>query len=299
MSDAAEAVEPTAVAPTGDNAGAGSDPTPITPAPSDWRDSLPDPVKGWQEVETSKDEGAFWEQMSNMRSAIGQSLRIPSQEAGEEAWADFKARIADVPGVMFYDQNDPTQAMNALGRPQDPGGYNFTEVEGFDADPEVEGEFKALAHEIGMTAEMADKVHGWLANNIAEEQRQTQQQYQQDMNMLKGEWGAAFDQNTALARNAVIALDQKVSGFADYLEQSGAGNSTQFIKVMAELGKMFGEQGMMQYQESTAMSPHEARLQIEEIRNNPEHPYNDEMSSAHEAAKEKVRQLYKYATASR
>ena len=262
-----------------------------------WQESLPEPVRGWQEVETSKDADAFWDQMANMRSAIGNSLRIPSEDAGEEQWNDFNAKLEKVPGMMRFDENNLEPVYARLGKPGTPDAYRYSEVEGFEEDPEVLGAFNAMVHEANLNVDQADKIHGWLAENIAAEQMETAQAFEADMASLKGQWGAAFDHNVNVARGAVSKIDQLVPGFSDYLNESGAGNSKQFIMAMNALGQMFGESGAMEFQESTALSPAEARLQIEDIRNNPEHPYNDEMSPAHEAAKEKVRELYKFAAA--
>ncbi len=287
-----------AVAPAAEPAAPSNEPAvaavPSAPAASSWTESLPEGVQAWQEVQTSKDADSFWDQMSNMRSAIGTSVRIPSAEAGDEDMQAFKDKIAKVPGVTFFDESDPSSLYDRLGRPAEPGGYEWTAVEGFQDDPEIEGQFRKLAHESGLSREQADKVHQWLADNITTEQNDSKASFDHDMSVLKGEWGAAFDQNTNIARSTVKMLDGKVPGFADYLNESGAGNATAFIKVMHQLGSIFGEQGVQDFQNANEiMSPHEARLQIGEIRNNPTHPFNNELDPGHEAAKQKVMGLYK------
>lgn len=268
--------------------------TPIESAPADWRDSLPEGVKNWQEAQQSTDPDMFWQQMEHMRSSMGNSLRIPSEDAGQETWDEFKSKIANVPGVAFFDENDPSAIYDRMGRPQDANAYQFSEVEGFDADPESEGAFRKVAHEAGLNSEQADKIHQWLATSISADAAASKASFDADIDQLRGEWGAKFEHNTGIARQAVNVIEQNVSGFREYLEQSGAGNSGQFIRAMAFLGNLFGEQGAMQFSPTAAMSPHEARLQISDIRNNPSHPFNNELDPGHEAAKQKVMELYKY-----
>ena len=260
----------------------------------DWKESFG--IAGNPSFDKFESPEALAKSYSELESYRGSSLRIPTEEAGEEVWGEFKEKISKVPGVLLYDEDNPSEVYDRLGRPQSADQYEWTPVEGFQEDPETEGAFRQVIHEAGLTRQQADQIHNWLASNIMESEQASAMEVENGIAALKGEWGAAFDQNVAMAKSAVAMIDSRQPGFADFLNETGAGNDKRFIAAMKVLGEAFGEQGAVDYSESTVMAPADARLMIEDIRNNPEHPYNNELSPGHEAAKEKVRELYKLVT---
>jgi hypothetical protein len=60
---------------------------------TDWKTSLPEPVQGWDEVKNSDTPDKFWDQVTNMRSHLGQSIRIPGQDAGDDDWKAFNEKM--------------------------------------------------------------------------------------------------------------------------------------------------------------------------------------------------------------
>jgi len=70
---------------------------------------------------------------------------------------------------------------------------------------------------------------------------------------------------------------EEIRSFHSIAKQLGS-PSTEF--------KQQGDQGLI------VMTPDDASIKIDEIRNNKEHPYHDTHSSGHAAAKKKMRSLY-------
>lgn len=237
---------------------------------------------------------------AELESYRGKSIRIPSDEAGQEQLDEFTEKLTQVPGVMRMPGEDDEKGWNniyqQLGRPSAPEGYKFDEIPGFAGDAESEGQFRALAHEAGLSAKQANAIHNWLGSNIAQEQSAVGEQSEAEMGRLKGEWGQAFDHKLNMARNAAAQLEEKVPGIGEYFDNMAQnGYDANMIRLMDVFGEMMGESGAIQATPRTGMTPDEAKEMINDIRGNPEHPANNEFDPQHKAAREKMMELYQAA----
>jgi hypothetical protein len=237
---------------------------------------------------------------AELESYRGNSIRIPSEEAGEEQLKEFTEKLMKVPGVTRIPGEDDAEGWNniyqQLGRPSAPEEYKFDEVEGFSGDPESEGAFRKLAHEHGLTAKQANAVHQWLGSNIAKEETASAAASQESMGRLRGEWGQAFDHKLSVATNAAQALSEKIPGLGEYFDQmANKGYDASMVRLMSMVGEMLGESGAISVNPRTSMTPEEARAKINDIRNNAQHPANNEFDPGYEKAREEVIRLYKVA----
>lgn len=172
--------------------------TPEVVPTEDWRQSLPENVRGWQEAETSDSADKFWNQIVNMRSHLGQSIRIPSDEASKEDRDAFYQKLTDkVPGLIATpDPENPETydpVYNALGRPESPEGYQSPEYGDLPIGDEKIGELKAIAHKNGLSDK---QFKGFMEEMISSEAQIYNEQLaktQQSVDELKGEWGQTFD----------------------------------------------------------------------------------------------------------
>ena len=172
-------------------------------APS-WRDSLPEPVRGWEEATTAKDADSFWNQMGNLRSQVGRSLVIPTEEASSEQLESFYSRAIEKSNgrlTLMPRPDDPpelqTAYRTAIGVPESVDGYEFPVLDGVPPDLVPEERAKALreiAHTAGIPAKQFTEVAGKLLelDHAAIQAGQAQRVAAQDA--LKAEWGDAYDQ---------------------------------------------------------------------------------------------------------
>lgn len=135
------------------------------------------------------------------QSRLGNSVRIPSKEAGAEDRKAFRERLLAVGpeyGVMPIpgEGDDPGAFHAAMGRPEKPEGYEMPVYE----DPEYEidlSEAEALrpvAHQLGLSnVQFKGLVKAATDTNIARQTEQIRRQ-QADQAALKKEWGAAHHQ---------------------------------------------------------------------------------------------------------
>lgn len=280
----------------GDGAGAGGGTTP-------WFESLPEDVRGWDEVKNSETPDAFWQQMSSHRQHLGQSIRIPGPDAGKEDWDKFNAKLQDkVPTLMRTPDPEDTESLNSfynrMGRPEAPDKYTVPEFKDGEGKP-IEGidhtmteHFKAIAHANGLTQKQFEQIVSGVTNiNLANAQ-QAQEQLELERTAISIEWGAAEDRNYTILKNfakktdapevLIHALEQKTLDHATAAWMLKAANAS-FGSENRGVDDRTANEGVM--------TPAEAKTRHQEIMQNREHPYWNKMDPGHKAAVARVREL--------
>lgn len=154
-----------------------------------------------------------------------------------------------------------------LGRPESPDKYNLPVPEGDD------GSFaQAVApvlHELGLTSKQAQGLAEWWngmsGQRIEQEREAFIQKSEQDFAELRREWGAAADQNTDLAKRALVRFGQDAGIDADGLERLEQAIGTgPMLKLFHAIGASFAEGSFVSSDEpnSGAMTPQQAKNKI-------------------------------------
>ena len=139
---------------------------------------------------------------------VGNSLRIPSVEAGQEDISKFVNQILAHQNIPLMQRPDPEndEAMqsiyNSLGRPEEVSGYQAPEG----TDPESFGALAPIAHQLGLSRAQYEgivKANAERNNAIIE---QAEAQRQEGLNQLRGEWGLAFEEKHNRAGQVLKAL---------------------------------------------------------------------------------------------
>lgn len=248
---------------------------------SDWRDGLAPDVRNALDVDSIEDLAKGY---VNAQQMIGGSIRIPSKEAGAEDWDKFYDRFKDVQGLTRYNPDDLTSLYEAAGRPADAKGYGLEGV------PE---DFLKVAHEAGLNRQQVEAIVGHHQAVDHVHNQMNEEATQQGINALRQEWGLAFDRKVEEGRRAVAFLEQTSPGLAEALDSTGAGDNPAVIRLFQTLGANLKEgQGFAgSHEGSSGITPHEARQQIMEMQNNPQHPYHH----GDESAMERFLDLHRYA----
>lgn len=220
--------------------------TPAAGENVNWQDLLPENVRGWDEVKNSDSPEKFFGQMENLRSMMGKSIRIPTEDAGEEAMQAFMEKVTSVDGVMV--------------KPKDADGVKaFLDT----LDPETK-------------RQAFDFVQGDETIQAERQQAELEQHAQEitdGINKLKDEWGNAFERNLDGAKNVVKLIDERMGDgrLTAALDATGAAGNPDMIAFFAEVAKMLGETPAVDGQEvnTFAISPSEAKERIAEIESNP------------------------------
>lgn len=266
----------------GDNGGDAGD--------NDWRASLNDDYKEAPALKSYKDLNSLVKSHLELESLRGQSIRIPTAEAGDEDWNTFYGKLqAKVPNLTTMPNPDDEKATKAFwakaGVPEDATGYTLPEGVAPDT---VEG-----LNEVAQAAGLTTKQFQALAKEFATKQGNNLElqraEQKEGMDNLFYQWGMAKD--TKL--NAINLL-MKNSNAPDTLKEAvETGNvGAEFLQWADGLVKAIGSEGSNltadQSAGNGAVTPAEAQAQIDEIMNNKKGAYWNNRDPLHATTVKKV-----------
>jgi len=260
----------------------------IVEAPAEsWHSGLSDEYRGNESLSQIPDLNTLAKSYLDAQQYAGGSIRIPGEDASTDDWTAFNAKLTDkVPSLLNLpsDESAARDAMYArLGRPDTKDGY---QIEGADPD------FLEWAHENGLSTA---QVKAWQENTqgqSTQDQEASDAEMQAANDLLKKEWGHAYDAKLAAAKNAVMAYADAET--QQFLLDSGLANNPGMIRLMASIGATLSEEQSAGIESGSrfTLSPTEAMDRIGEVRRNTEHPYNIASHPQHNAEVEKMEKLY-------
>lgn len=242
-----------------------------------WHEQLPEDLRGDETLASIPDLETLARSHIDAQKHIGGSIRIPSEDAGEQDWADFNAKLTSKLPSLINLSDDPEAAKatlyERLGVPKDAEGYT---AEGLDQG------FREFALANGFTNDQVAALLTKVNEDNAAAAEMAEAAGTEATNGLKAEWGHAYDQKLAEANKAITAFGGE-EGMA-FATESGLIKNPAFLKMMANAGANLGEEaaGSIPNGGSLKLSPEEARNQISEIKNaarqayerGESHPYN-------------------------
>lgn len=180
--------------PTGEikvSAGEGSSistPPPASGSPADWTSGLNDELKGFVQHKQFKDVPTVVESYRQLEKLVGlpkdRLLKLP-EKSDDPQWNEIYAK---------------------LGRPENADGYKIA-VPKEGGDENFAKWAKETFHKSNLTAKQAETLAAKWNEYASSQQEQVanaqKQKVEAENNSLKQEWGAAYEQNTNIARRAV------------------------------------------------------------------------------------------------
>lgn len=246
---------------------------PDPPPPADWREALDESIRGSKALENVQDVADLAKQFVNAQGLIGNSIRIPSENASDADRAAFRQKLLDhVPGLAEVAADDPAAfraTMQQLGAPSEATGYSLPELP--DGLTPVPG-FNEWAHEANLTQSQFNTIAERFTAQQAAQQQQAEAEHQAGLETLQREWGYAYDEKMANAAN----LAQLTDAPAEMVEALASGRiSPSVLRWVANLADKFGEAdiGADRRHQRGEMTPAEAQAQLDEIMGNKDHPY--------------------------
>lgn len=202
----------------------------------DWRDALPESVRGWDEFKSADTAEAGFERIEHMRTKFGTGLFAPGDEASADDWGKFYGKLSDKTNgkVMPRPDKDDVEGMNALyttlGRPEDAAGYEF--AEGTDAATAAAIGKLALSNNLSVAQmkAMDEGMGAILAQTVADQAAEMQV----GINELKGTWGAAWDERSKIAEKVRAT-------FLGFIPTEGMNAST--MEALYAVGAAMGGEG--------------------------------------------------------
>ena len=231
--------------------------TPATPPGAEpqgnWRDSLPDSLRDNPSLMETKTVNDLAQRFLDTKQMVGNSLRMPTADAGQEAVDAFTAKILANESLGLMNRPNPTdpEAMGAvydsLGRPADAEGYAV--VEGADMT-----NYKAmtdLAHKLGLSkAQFEGMAAGQIelqGGQIAELQATQDAEHK----ALQQEWGPAYEQKIGKA-TTMLELTGAPKGLIEAMASGDIGADV--MRWVDKLATSLGTEGAPMANDLTAVT---------------------------------------------
>lgn len=192
---------------------------------------------------------------------------------------------------------------DSLGRPKDPGSYQFGKDYKSPEDPaakEIEGKFRKFAHDNGLNQKQFAQLHGFLNSISSESQAKAvaayQAKHEKAVETLKGEWGEKFDERVAVANKVLKAFGgspEEVKAFT-----TRYANDPVVIRVLAEVGRRMDESALVGGDKPDfELGPADAKKKRMDIMTNKDNPLNEAFKNKrhprHQEAMEEIARLSK------
>lgn len=195
--------------------------------PGSWMTGLNEDLKGYATTKGFKDPQSVLESYRNYEKLQG----VPQD------------RLLKLPESM--EAPEMRAIWERLGAPKDSKGYSL-EVPKENGDPKLAETFSGIFHELGMPKNMGEKlVSKWNEYNAAQFKAMSDERsakFSQENNELKAKWGAAYEQNSELAKQGM-----KLAGFTpqevDALSATKGHKRT--MEILSDLGKYLREDGVV------------------------------------------------------
>ena len=252
---------------------------PVTPPTGDW-----DSIKASINEELRGDSA-----MDTINSLDG---LVKSYIHGQKAMGKDKISMPD----KHSTREDYIDVLRKLGSPEKLDDYKVNIKE--EVDKEFVDGFKAAAHKAGLLPWQAEEVVNYIVGDAKSKidagTAATDASQEDNIKLLKAEWGEAFEQNI---QKANIALDEFLPNADDRKMLSGMSNNTALIKLLAGVSGLMSEDKFIGHGNGQfgKMSPAEALEKARSIQGDKEHPYRNAGHLNHKNAKEEVQNLYKIA----
>jgi len=258
----------------------------VTPVVKDWREGLDPSIREHPSLKNFKNEGDLAQSWVSAQKLIGRDkIPVPGEKATKEDWDTVFER---------------------LGRPKDVNGYTLPEIklpEGYPpADERFMNDFKGKALELGMLPAQVNGLYEWFMGEQVSQFNQFGQQREtakgEAENALRKVWGKAFEQNFALAENAVNKYGTDT--FVAKLKASGLNNDPDMVKFIADMAQNFSEDKIAGGRgRGLTLSPEEAKAEINKIQaeamKDKHHPMNNKHHPEHQMFLDKWRALHEQA----
>ena len=257
---------------------------------AEWLENLPDDLKENETLKQTPDVETLAKRFLETKAAVGNGIRIPSEDASEEVWNEFNEKLRTrVPDLVNVKDKDGVFAK--LGRPESPDGYELGETQ-VELDETFESDLKKTAHELGLTNEQFQGIMSKNLDAVKQVQSKSEEAKKEAESALKERWGDAYGTKRS---NAVLAAEKY--GLVDQLDTAPVG----LMEALSDVGATLGEP---QSPGNTgtragALTPGEAKARISEIQGNPKHPYHDRRHPGHNQAVEEFHKLHQALVAGR
>jgi hypothetical protein len=258
----------------------------VTQSVADWRDSIPEEIRGHSSLEHINDIGALAKSYVHAQQMVGaDKIALPGKSATADEWGEVYAK---------------------LGRPESPDNYEFSYnnlPEGAEMDDGMVSWFKETAHKAGMNPQQAQVMLD-AYNEMTFGQAETmgaelQAQVDQVESDLRKEFGNAFDDRMNLANGVLAEFGNSEMTEIQLADGTLLGDNPEVIRMLANMGvylrERVGEDTLEGVQTNGGVTPSDAMQKISEL-TQPNTPYWDSRHPEHQWYVQEAMKWREYAT---
>ena len=246
---------------------------------NEFLESLPESLRDAPFLAKAENAEAAINALTNAAQTVGNSIRIPGENASAEDIASFQAKAVEkfpglMPSIDITDEAAVTSAFARLGRPDADKEYNYPEIADFEWTAEAKAAISIMAKDAGLTQTQFNAYAKKQIGDQIEATHASTEAVNQDQKSLKDEWGVAYDENMSKAKAAANKTEAPTE-LKEALEAGTLPSGT--IKWLHGLASALGEEGTDNSDngngaDNTGMvTPSEAEAQIQEIMDNPDY----------------------------
>ena len=280
-------------------AAAADTPAADTPAASEnhWSNSAPEFARGWDQVKNSATQEDFYNRVGEMRSHMGNSIRIPGDDASDESRTEFKNKLLEkVPSLMNTPDFDNPESLadltRRMGRPEEVAGYADVSGESVSFGEGQLAELKTIAMDLGLTKKQFEAFATKVGTESAVNSQDHADKIKEEHGKIQTAWGLAAESkyletvNFAKQAGAPQAL-------LDGLEKRVIDSDT--VMWLNTLAQGITEKSNISFQPNNSsgniMTPLEAKERMNEMRSDMNGPYQ----SGDESARKRMHELMRIA----
>jgi len=282
--------------------GGGGEPA-AAAAAADWRDSIPVEYKdsAMFAEDQVKDLPSLMTQFANSQKLLGDSIRMPGENADDDAINRFNEKLSSVKGVtripgMDASEEETKAFYTKLGVPENANQYEMyapTEEDvpkDLELDNRLENGFGEIAHKLNLQPFQVKGLSEWFTKDSIEMAKGQMEAKTNMLGELKKEYGNDFEARMSLATTVIEKFGTKYA-----LEdlKGGLGNSPGLAMMLADIGLATTEDGMMRLNSDggeITKSNTEIQMEIDELM--ADKAYSDAKAENHKVVVAKVQKLF-------
>lgn len=244
-------------------------------------------------------------EIDDFATSLPEDLRANVAKKGFKSASDVVKAYSELEKLMgrrFEDLTaDEISKMNTkLGAPETAEGYGLSLPDGVSDETGLLGEFSNIAHQAGLSKDKAESVFNWYVETQTKAMEQlniqAEQQAQANIESLKSEFGAAFDERVDLANKALRQYggDEAIQAIAE----AGLSSNPALVKMLAQIGQLTAEDSPVGHNTAKGFgtkSPAEARQEISRLMSDSAFMgrFKNPMDPGHASAQAELESLYK------
>lgn len=193
-----------------------------------WLDSIAEEFRGDDALKPHADLNSLVKDYLGKSRMLGSRIPIPDKDSDDATRTEFNTKLAGVPGIAMIPGADDADAWgkfyNKLGRPETPEEYGFGKPdnlpEGVIFKEEAFKPFLKFMHDLGLSTTQARKAIEYRMTEAGNEAKALKTVGEASAANLKGEWGAAHEQNMGIGKTAAALFNEEDAATLGELAQT-------------------------------------------------------------------------------